>query len=71
MGAEEGFRKGPCMVDILWLHDKKVRSEEKKYILRKKKPAVSQRGRGSESRERLVDSGRLPATTTQQDKGAK
>lgn len=36
MGAEEGFRNGPCMVDILLFHDKKVGRKEKIYILRKK-----------------------------------
>lgn len=37
MGAEQGFRKGPCMVDILLFPDKKVRSKERSIYFKKKR----------------------------------
>lgn len=70
MRAEEGFRIGPCTVDILLFHDKKIRSKKYVFFILRKK-AGGQGGRGSQSQERLEDSGRLPAATTQQDEGAK
>lgn len=65
MGGEEGFKIGPCMADILLFHDK-VRSK----TFFKKRPGGGG-GRGAPSGETLEDSGRLPATTAQQDEGAK